>query len=78
MLHLTITLDKTISEEILTHLQQEVPRLIKESIYENPTILNNLIKTCVTGQIRQICNEVLQGKEIKQTLTEKVLEVLDV
>lgn len=74
---LKFNLDLNCTQEIEWYVKSKLPEMINEKLFENPQELNKLIKSAVEGQFRQIANEVLQSKDCKKFITEKVWEKLN-
>lgn len=60
-------------EEIEKHIREKLPELIKDEIFRDENKLNELIRQCVRGQIKSTITEILQGKDYKDFIRDKVM-----
>ena len=60
-------------EEIEKHIREKLPELIKDEIFRDENKLNELIKQCIRGQIKSTITEILQGKDYKDFIRDKVM-----
>lgn len=74
--NMSLKLDDVITREIQWYVKAKLPEIINEYFFENPEKLDKIIQSAVASQIKSACNEVLQGKDMKEILKQKVLEKL--
>lgn len=60
-------------EEIEKYIKEKLPELIKDEIFKDENKLNELIRQCVRGQLKSMITEILQGKDYKDFIRDKVM-----
>ena len=60
-------------EEIEKYVKEKLPELIKDEIFKDANKLNELIRQCVRGQLKSMITEILQGKDYKDFIRDKVM-----
>lgn len=73
-----IELGKENIEIINNAIEKQLPEIIKEYFTSNPQEITKIIKECVKGQFKSCCNDILQSKELRAYLTEKIMNKLDI
>lgn len=60
-------------EEIEEYVKEKLPELIKDEIFKDENKLKELIRQCVRGQLKSMITEILQGKDYKDFIRDKVI-----
>lgn len=60
-------------EEIIEHLKKTLPELIKEELFSDEDKIRNILRQCIQGQIKAMITELLQSKEYKEHIRDKVM-----
>lgn len=60
-------------EEIEEYVKEKLPELIKDEIFKDENKLNEVIRQCVRGQLKSMITEILQGKDYKDFIRDKVM-----
>lgn len=73
-----IKTEELITKELQWYIQAHLPEIINEYFFQNPAELNKVIREVLRGQLKATCNEIFQGKDLKEILTQRVLNYLEV
>lgn len=60
-------------EQITNYIKEHLPEVIKDEIFKDENKLKSIIKQCVQSQIKGVITEILQGKDYKEFLREKIM-----
>ena len=75
---LRVKTEELITKEIEGYIKSQIPEIINEYFFQNPTELNKIIRECLKGQLKSTCVELFQGKDLREILTDRVLNYLEV
>ena len=63
-----------LTEEIKEYVQQQLPSIINEEIFQDENKLRSMIRDAVRGQIKSLISELLQGRDFREYLGDKIWE----
>ena len=75
---LIVKTEEFITKELEWYIKSHLPEIINEYFFQNPTELNKIIRECLKGQLKSTCVELFQGKDLREILTDRVLNYLEV
>ena len=70
--------EEFITKELQWYIKSKLPEIVNEYFFQNPAELNKVIREVLKGQLKATCNEVFQGKDLKDILTQRILKTLEV
>lgn len=73
-MRINIDLELSKTKELEDYIKDQLPDLLNEYFFKNPTELNKIIRECLKGQLKSCTCEILQGKEIRTILTERIMK----
>ncbi len=73
-INLKLEIEPETTREIEDYIRIKLPELINESIFEDRNALDKMIKECVKGQFKQQINEIMQGKDYRDFLRNKIMQ----
>ena len=73
-----INIDFRLNEELQEQIKQETIKQATEMLLQNPNELRSMIKECVKGQLKAIITEILQGKDYRNFLRDKIAKEIGV
>lgn len=74
-MYIDLILDKTCDKEAITDI---VSNLVKKHFEEKPELIEKVATECIKGAIKAQINTVLQSKEYRDFLRNKILEQLNI
>jgi len=77
-LSIELSTEEIITKELEWYIKAKLPEIINEVIFKDKVELNKIIREVLRGQLKAVANEIFQGKDIKDILTERILETLEV
>lgn len=63
-----------ITEEVEQYIKATLPEIINNVLLEDTTQLNRMITECVKGYIKGTITELMQGKDFRNFLRDKIME----
>lgn len=75
-LKVNINLEPEQTEDLEKLIEENLKDALIEALKQDKNYLNKVIRDCVKGQIHQHINEVLQDKEYKRFLRDRVMEYM--
>ena len=73
-----VNTEEFITKELQWYIKSKLPEIVNEYFFQNRTELNKVIREVLKGQLKATCNEVFQGKDLKDILTQRILKTLEV
>ena len=73
-----VNTEEFITKELQWYIKSKLPEIVNEYFFQNPAELNKVIREVLKGQLKATCNEVFQGKDLKDILTQRILKTLEV
>lgn len=71
---INIEVEPKITYELEQYVKSELPHIINENLFEDRKELNRLIQECVKGQIKANINDLMQGKDFREFLRDRIAE----
>ena len=68
--------EEFITKELQWYIKAKLPEIVNEYFFQNPKELNKVIREVLKGQLKATCVEVFQGKELREILTQRILNLL--
>lgn len=68
--------EEFITKELQWYVKAKLPEIVNEYFFKNPMELNKVIRKVLEGQLKATCVEVFQGKELREILTQRILNLL--
>lgn len=72
-MYISVNLNLDNQEQISNYVKEHLPEAIKDEIFKDENKLKSIIKQCVQSQIKGAITEILQGKDYKEFLREKIM-----
>lgn len=72
-MYISVNLDLDNQKQISNYVKEHLPETITNEIFKDENKLKSIIKQCVQNQIKGAINEILQGKDYKEFLREKIM-----
>lgn len=72
-MYISVNLNLDNQEQITNYVKEHLPEAIKNEIFKDENKLKSIIKQCVQSQIKGAITEILQGKDYKEFLREKIM-----
>lgn len=69
-----IEVEPHITYELEEYVKAELPHIINENLFADRKELNRLIQECVKGQIKANINDLMQGKDFRNYLRDRIAE----
>ena len=73
-MYLTISLDVEKTKELEQYIKAILPEIINENIFKDQNKLKSMINECVKGQIKATINDLMQGKDFRDYLRDKIMQ----
>lgn len=73
-MYVSVQIEPEKTREIEDYIRIKLPEIINEAIFADKNVLNNIIRECVKSQMRAIINDLMQGKDFRDFLRDKVME----
>lgn len=67
-----IDLEPYSTTELEKYIKAKLPEQLNEALFQDKTYLDKVIKDCVKGQIKSCITELLQGKDFRNFLRDKI------
>lgn len=72
-MYISVNLNLDNQEQISNYVKEHLPEAITNEIFKDENKLKSIIKQCVQSQIKGAITEILQGKDYKEFLREKIM-----
>ena len=72
-MYISVNLDLDNQKQISNYVKEHLPEAIANEVFKDENKLKSIIKQCVQNQIKCAINEILQGKDYKEFLREKIM-----
>lgn len=73
-MYLTVSLDPQKTKELEQYIQDVLPEIINENLFKDQNKLKSMVNECVKGQIKATINDLMQGKDFRDYLRNKIME----
>ncbi len=73
-MYLTIDFKPEKTEELEKYIKAVLPEAINEAIFKDINRLNAIITECVRGYIKGTITELMQGKDFRNFLRDRIME----
>lgn len=73
-MYLTVGFNPEKTKEIEDYIKALLPEIINENIFADKNKLKTMINECVKGQIKATINDLMQGKDFRDFLRDKIME----
>lgn len=73
-MYLTVSLDPQKTKELEQYIQDILPEIINENLFKDQNKLKSMVNECVRGQIKATINDLMQGKDFRDYLRNKIME----
>lgn len=73
-MYLNFNFTPELTEEIKEYVKQQMPSIINEEIFQDENKLRSMIRDAVKGQIKSLICELLQGRDFRDYLRDKIWE----
>lgn len=73
-MYLSVNIEPEKTKELEWYIKAVLPEIINEKLFEDKNKLNAMIRECVKGQIKATINDLMQGKDFRDFLRDKVME----
>lgn len=73
-MHLNFSFTPELTEEIKEYVKQQMPSIINEEIFQDENKLRSMIRDSVRGQLKSLISELLQGRDFREYLRDKIWE----
>lgn len=73
-MYVTINITPEKTYELEQYIKAELPHIVNEILFEDRKELNKLIQECVKGQIKANINDLMQGKDFREFLRDRIAE----
>ena len=77
-LRINIDLEPVVTEELEAYVKAKLPEELNEALFQDKNYLNKVIKDAVKGQIRSVITEILQGKDYRNFLRDKIAKEIGI
>ena len=74
---ISINLEKVINEDFQKSLQNTCNEELRKILNENDTLIKEIVRDCIKGQIKSSVIEVLQSKEYRQIMTKNIMQIVE-
>lgn len=71
-MYLTISLEPEKTKELEQYIKIMLPEIINENIFKDENKLKSLINDCVRSQIKAVINDLMNEKDFRNYLRDKV------
>lgn len=72
-MYISVNLDLDNQKQISNYVKEHLTEAIANEIFKDENKLKSIIKQCVQSQIKGAITEILQGKDYKEFLREKIM-----
>lgn len=72
-MYISVNLDLDNQKQISNYVKEHLPEAIANEVFKDENKLKSIIKQCVQSQIKGAITEILQGKDYKEFLREKIM-----
>ena len=72
-MYISVNLDLDNQKQISNYVKEHLPEAIANEVFKDENKLKSIIKQCVQNQIKGAITEILQGKDYKEFLREKIM-----
>lgn len=73
-----IDLEPYSTTELEKYIEAKLPEQLNEALFQDKTYLDKCIKDCVKGQIKSCICELLQGKNFRDFLRDKIAKEIGI
>ena len=73
-MYLSVNIEPEKTKELEWYIKSVLPEIINEKLFEDKNKLNAMIRECVKGQLMATINNLMQEKEFRNFLRDKVME----
>lgn len=73
-MYLTVGLEPQKTKELEQYIQDVLPEIINENLFKDQNKLKSMVNECVKGQIKATINDLMQGKDFRDYLRNKIME----
>lgn len=73
-MYLSVNIEPEKTKELEWYIKAVLPEIINEKLFEDKNKLNAMIRECVKGQIMATINNLMQEKEFRIFLRDKIME----
>lgn len=73
-MQISISIKPEITEEVEEYIKDILPEVINKTWLDDPTQLNGIIRECVRGYIKGTITDLIQGKDYRSFLRDKIME----
>ncbi|MGN1153571.1 MAG: hypothetical protein ACI4S3_06045 [Candidatus Gastranaerophilaceae bacterium] len=77
-INIKVNPEEFITKELQWYIKSKLPEIVNEYFFKNPSELNKVIREVLKGQLKATCNDIFQGKDLKEILTKRILKTLEV
>ena len=73
-MYLNFSFTPELTEEIEEYIKQQLPSIINEEVFQDENRLRSMIRDSVRGQLKSLISELLQGRDFREYLRDKIWE----
>ena len=73
-MYITINLSVEQTKEIEKYIKAILPEIINENLFQDQNKLKSMINECVRGQIKATINDLMQGRDFRDYLRDKIMQ----
>ena len=73
-MYLNFRFTPELTEEIKDYVKKQMPSIINEEIFQDENKLRSMIRDSVRGQLKSLISELLQGRDFREYLRDKIWE----
>ena len=73
-MYLNFSFTPELTEEIKDYVKKQMPSIINEEIFQDENKLRSMIRDSVRGQLKSLISELLQGRDFREYLRDKIWE----
>ena len=73
-MYISLSLEPEKTKELEQYIKAILPEIINEHLFEDTNSLRKMINECVKGQIKAHINDILQGKDFRNFLRDKIMQ----
>lgn len=73
---ININLEEVINEDFQQSLQNTCNEELRRMLNENDTLIKEIVRDCIKGQIKSAVVETLQSKEYRQMMMHNIMQMV--